>query len=399
MEFFWSGINHKGEQCDGAVDALNQAMAINQLHKQGFLVRKITKMEKRRTSLWLWPWHYRKTQAIHSTDITAFTRQLSTMLEAGVSLLGAFESIIKGQTNYAMTMLLTKIKNSLAAGNSLKASLQQHPDHFNDLFCNLVDAGEQSGSLDKILANLASHREKMGLLKKKIKTAFSYPIVIFAIAMIVTSILLLFVIPQFQTLFDALGADLPLATRFVIKLSQDLQVYWYLIFFAFTGLGYGLFYKKRKLAILFLKFPLVGELMKKASIARFLQTLALTYAAGLPLVEVIPMACKSSYYLGLNALKHQIKEGIIKGKSLHLAMTEAAVFPSLLLQMIATGEASGTLEKMLFRAADFYEKEVDNSLDVCCRLLEPVLMCFLGILVGGLVISMYLPIFKLGSIL
>lgn len=393
MEFTWYGINRKGEGIHGVHNAQDRAMAIKELQNQGILVRKIANKSK------FFSFHL-KPKKISSFDITSFTRQLATMVEAGVPLIQAFENIIQGQNKqkHLMKVLLGDIKINVSTGKTLKASLEIHPKHFNTLFCNLIGAGEHSGTLDKMLANLASYREKMETMRKKIKTALYYPIVILVIAILVSTILLVFVIPEFQSLFDELGAELPRATKLVIRLSKFVQEDWHYIGLFFIGfLYYACRFKQDSFIIQ--KSPIFGQLLKKAGIAHFSRTLAVTFAAGIPLLEAIPIAGNASNHPCYTHASHLIREGILKGKELHIAMVETKVFPSLSTQMIAIGEASGTLEKMLAKVADIYEEEVDNTLEACSRLLEPILMTVLGILVGGLIISMYLPIFKLGSIL
>jgi type IV pilus assembly protein PilC len=330
---------------------------------------------------------------------------MSTMMESGIPLIQSFDIVAKGQVNEKMTNLILEIKTSVESGLTLAESLKKHPDYFNDLYCNLIDAGEQSGALEIMLDNLASYKEKVESIKKKIKKALFYPIAVLIIAFLVSAALLIFVVPQFEELFKGFGADLPGLTRVVIDMSEFFQAYWYLIFGILVGLGWGFIYlKKNSTAFAYqldkfsLKFPIIGQILQKAAIARFSRTLSITFAAGMPLVDALKSVSGATGNILYADATRQIKEEVSTGQQMQFAMKKTNLFPNMVIQMIAIGEESGSLESMLLKVADFYEEEVDAAVDALSSLLEPLIMAVLGVMVGGLVVAMYMPIFKLGAV-
>ncbi len=393
----YEGLNRSGEKINGEVEARSLAMAKADLRKQGIVAKKVIKKRQGLLS-----GHGKK---ISQADITVFSRQLATMIEAGIPLIQSFDIVAKGQSNKRMQELLGQIKNDVETGLTLAESLSKHPQYFNDLFCNLIDAGEKSGSLDIMLNKVASYKEKVETIKKKIKKALTYPLAVVAIAFLVTAGLLIYVVPQFESLFKGFGADLPAMTRVVIRMSEFFQAYWYLIFGGIGGAIYGFIYARKTNANFalsvdkaMLKFPIIGGILEKAAIARFSRTLSITFAAGLPLVDALrSVAGATGNILYANATD-TIREEVSTGQQMQLAMEHTHMFPNMVVQMIAIGEESGALEQMLSKVADFYEEEVDNAVDSLSSLLEPLIMAILGILVGGLVVAMYMPIFKLGSV-
>lgn len=393
----YEGVNRAGEKTHGVIEARSLALAKADLRNQGILTKKV--MKKRQ------PFFDRKNKKISQADITVFSRQLATMIESGIPLVQSFDIVAKGQSNKRMEELITTIKNDVETGLTLAESMGKHPDYFNDLFCNLVDAGEKSGSLDIMLDKVASYKEKMETIKKKIKKALTYPMAVLAIAFLVTAGLLIYVVPQFQSLFEGFGADLPAMTLFVITLSKFFQSYWYLIFGILGGAIYGFIYAKNhsdqfahNVDRYLLKFPVIGVILEKAAIARFARTLSITFAAGLPLVDALKSVSGATGNILFANATNKIREEVSTGQQMKVAMENTHMFPNMVVQMIAIGEESGALEQMLGKVADFYEEEVDNAVDSLSSLLEPMIMAILGILVGGLVVAMYMPIFKLGSV-
>lgn len=397
QHYQWEGINQSGEKVNGLIEARSIAIAKSELRKQGVITRKISK--KRRS------FFDRKNRKIKQGDITVFSRQLATMIEAGIPLVKAFEIVAKGQNNERMKKLIEEIKKDVESGLTFAETLTKHPAYFNKLFCNLVDAGEKSGSLDIMLDKVATYKEKIETIKKKIKKALTYPMAVIVIAFLVTAGLLIFVVPQFESLFAGFGADLPALTRGVINLSEFFQAYWYIIFGVSGALIYAFIYYRNhspnfahNIDRYLLKVPIVGGILQNAAIARFSRTLSITFAAGLPLVDALnSVSGATGNYLYAKAT-HQIRDEVSSGQQMQVAMAHTQLFPNMVVQMIAIGEESGALEQMLTKVADFYEEEVDNAVDSLSSLLEPVIMAILGVLVGGLVIAMYLPIFMLGSV-
>src|SRR6266566_3741853 len=341
---------------------------------------------------------------IKPKDVAIFSRQLSTMLTAGIPVAQAFDIVGKGHENPSMQELIMTIRQDVESGTSLTLALSKHPLQFDRLYCNLVGAGEAAGILDNILDKLATYKEKIESIKGKIKSALFYPAAVVVVAFIITTILLVFVIPQFEDLFKGFGADLPALTQMVINLSKFFQSYWYLIFGGAIGgfIGISYMYKRSEkmqdaLDRLLLKAPVIGVIIKKATIARFTRTLGTMFAAGVPLVEALDSVAGAAgnriYYEGTM----QIKAEVSTGTQLQAAMNATGLFPNMVVQMVAIGEESGELDKMLGKVADFYEQDVDDAVAALSSLLEPLIMAFLGVVVGGLVIAMYLPIFKMAS--
>ncbi len=395
--FQWQGINRAGQLANGIVESRSLALAKAELRNQGITIKKISKKRK--------PFFDRKNKKIKAADITIFSRQMATMIAAGIPLILSFDIVAKGQANKRMKELIETVKKEVESGSTLADSLRKHPAFFNDLFCNLVDAGEKSGSLDVMLDKIATYKEKIETIKKKIKKALTYPMAVLVIAFLVSAGLLMFVVPQFESLFKGFGADLPALTRGVITLSRVFEDYWYLIFGAVGGAVYGFNYARSHSAKvahnidrLMLKIPIIGTILEQAAIARFTRTLSITFAAGLPLIEALTAVGGATGNIIYANATEQIKEEVSSGQLLHLAMDNTKLFPNMAIQMVAIGEESGKLEQMLSKVADFYEEGVDNAVDALSSLLEPLIMAILGVLVGGLVIAMYLPIFKLGSV-
>ncbi|KEZ68232.1 type II secretion system protein F [Pseudomonas amygdali pv. tabaci str. ATCC 11528] len=394
--YTWEGVDKKGTKTSGELSGHNLALVKAQLRKQGI---NPTKVRKKSASI------FGKGKKIKPLDIAFFSRQMATMMKAGVPLLQSFDIISEGAENPNMRTLVGSLKQEVSAGNSFATALRQKPEYFDDLFCNLVDAGEQAGALESLLDRVASYKEKTEKLKAKIKKAMTYPIAVLIVAIIVSGILLIKVVPQFQSVFAGFGADLPAFTLMVIGLSKIVQEWWLLI----VGLlfaGFFLFkraYKKSQkfrdgLDRLLLKAPLIGPLIFKSSVARYARTLATTFAAGVPLVEALDSVAGATGNVVFKNAVNKVKQDVSTGMQLNFSMRSTGVFPSLAIQMTAIGEESGALDTMLDKVATYYEDEVDNMVDNLTSLMEPMIMAFLGVIVGGLVIAMYLPIFKLGSV-
>lgn len=396
INYQWEGLNRSGEKVVGTVAARSIVLAKADLRKQGIITKKII---KKRKPLW-----NKRNGKIKSIDITVFSRQMATMIEAGIPLVQSFDIVAKGQHKTRVKDLINTIRADVETGLTLAEALQKHPLYFNELFCNLVDAGEKSGSLDTMLEQIASYKEKVESIKKKIKKAMTYPLAVLAVAFLVTAGLLIYVVPQFQSLFQGFGADLPALTRGVITLSNFFQTYWYLIFGAVGGGIYAFVYAKKhsphvahNVDRILLKLPVIGSILEQASVARFARTLSITFAAGLPLVEALQSVSGATGNILYAKATEKIREDVSNGQQMQVAMESTKLFPNMVVQMISIGEESGALEQMLTKIADYYEEGVDNAVDSLSSLLEPMIMAILGVLVGGLVVAMYLPIFKLGS--
>ncbi len=397
LTFTWKGVNRRGEVVQGMQDAKSIAIVKAELRKQGIITKSVT---KKRESLFS-----KSSKKITAQDIAIFSRQLATMMQAGIPIISSFDIVAKGQTNEKMRKLIESIKYSVEVGDTLSDSLKKHPTHFSSLFCNLIDAGEQSGSLEIMLNNVASYQEKTESIKKKIKKALFYPVAVLVIAALVCAGLLIYVVPQFETIFAGFGADLPAVTRFIIDLSEFMQSYWYLIFGGIGGAFYAFsYFKKHSLVFahaldrISLKVPVLGVIMENAAIARFSRTLSITFAAGMPLVDALQCVSGATGNSLYQKATEKVKEEVSTGQQMQVALKASGLFPTMVIQMIAIGEESGNLEIMLNKVADFYEEEVDNAVDGLSSLLEPIIMAILGVLVGGLVIAMYMPIFKLGTV-
>lgn len=394
--FVWEGIDKKGAKIKGTLNGQSPALIKAQLRKQGI---NPTKVRKEAISL------FGKGKKIKPMDIALFTRQMATMMKAGVPLLQSFDIIGEGVDNANMRKLIDEVKNDVAAGNSFASSLRKRPLYFDDLYCNLVDAGEQSGSLESLLDRVATYKEKTEQLKAKIKKAMTYPIAVVVVAIIVTAILLIKVVPQFEDVFKGFGAELPAFTQMVVNLSRGLQEWWWLIgaiLFGATFLFQNTYKRSEKLRDAMdrglLKAPIVGDILYKAVVARYARTLATTFAAGVPLVDALDSVAGATGNVVFRNAVGQIKQDVSSGVQLNFAMRTTGVFPSMAIQMTAIGEESGSLDEMLDKVAGFYEAEVDNAVDNLTTLMEPMIMAVLGVLVGGLIIAMYLPIFTLGSV-
>ncbi len=388
----WEGKDKSGKIVKGEMRAPGEASVSALLRRQGIQVVKIKKLRV-------------SSQSISDKDITLFTRQLAVMMKAGVPLLQTFDIVGKGNANPSVARLLYTIKTDVETGSSLEQAFRKHPLYFNQLYCNLIGAGEAAGILDSLLERLATYMEKTQALKSKIKSALFYPISIIVVAFLITAIIMIFVIPAFKELFSSFGADLPAPTLVMMSISDFFVSYWYLIF---GGIGGGLyaflyFWKRNKnmqniMDRLLLKMPIFGELIRKATIARWTRTLATMFAAGVPLVESLDsVAGAAGNAVYFNATK-VIQREVSTGSGLTVAMQNTEVFPSMVLQMAAIGEEAGSLDAMLGKVADFYEAEVDDAVAAISSLMEPIIMVVLGTLIGGMVIAMYLPIFKMGQV-
>lgn len=391
IRYSWEGKDKGGKAVKGEIRAAGSAAASAQLRRQGIQVSSIKKTRS-------------GGKAITEKDVTLFTRQLATMLKSGVPLLQAFDIVGKGHSNPSVARMLMDIKTEVETGSSLEMGFRKYPLYFDDLFCNLIAAGEAAGILDNLLDKIATYKEKILAIKSKIKSALFYPVSIIVIAFVITAVIMIFVIPAFKELFKSFGADLPTPTLVIMAISDWFVAWWWAIFTVVGGGLYTFFYfwkrnKKlqRTMDILMLKLPIFGELIRKATIARWTRTLATMFAAGVPLVEsldsVAGAAGNAVYY---DATK-QIQREVATGNSMTSAMTNSGVFPNMVLQMIAIGEESGAIDSMLNKVADFFEAEVDDAVEALSSLMEPIIMVVLGTLIGGMVIAMYLPIFKMGQ--
>lgn len=391
--FEWEGRDRNGKQVRGETRAAGENQVMASLRRQGV---NPTKIKKRRM---------RSGQRIKPKDIAIFTRQLATMMKAGVPLLQAFDIVGRGNANASVTKLLNDIRTDVETGTSLSAAFRKYPRYFDNLYCNLVEAGEAAGILEGLLDRLATYMEKTEAIKSKIKSALMYPIAVVIVAFVVTSVIMIFVIPAFKEVFSSFGADLPAPTLFVIAVSEVFVQWWWLIFGTIGG-GFYFFMQawKRSEKVqmfmdrLMLKMPVFGQLVYKSTVARWTRTLATMFAAGVPLVEALDSVGGASGNSVFERATEKIQQEVSTGTSLTAAMTNANIFPSMVLQMCAIGEESGSIDHMLGKSADFYESEVDDMVAGLSSLMEPVIIVFLGGLIGGIVISMYLPIFKLGAV-
>ncbi len=390
--YAWEGRDKQGKVVKGESRSSGDSVLRSTLRRQGIQVTRVKRQRKAGGG------------KISDKDITLFTRQLATMMKAGVPLLQAFDIVGKGHANPAVGKLLLDIKMEVETGNSLTTAFRKYPLYFDALFCNLVQAGEQAGILDSLLDRLATYKEKILAIKGKIKSALFYPVSIIVVAFIITAGIMMFVIPAFKELFSSFGADLPAPTLFVMSISDFFVSYWWAIF---GGVGGGLWFffhtwkRSTKMQMtmdrLLLRIPVLGDVLRKATIARWSRTLSTMFAAGVPLVEALDsVAGAAGNYVYFDATK-RIQSEVSTGTSLTVAMQNASVFPSMVVQMVAIGEESGALDAMLSKVADFFEAEVDDAVDALSSLMEPAIMVVLGVLIGGMVIAMYLPIFKMGQ--
>ena len=395
--FLWEGTDRKGKKIKGKSMAANEAAVRADLRRQGVVPSRIRKQSKGLFS---------GTASIATSDIAIFSRQLATMLSAGIPLVQAFDIVGNGHENAAMQKLIMAVKADVEGGSALAEALSKHPLYFDDLFVNLVEAGEQAGALETLLDKIATYKEKTEAIKKKIKKALTYPAAVLVVAFVVTIILLIFVIPAFEDLFQGFGADLPAFTRMVIDLSQFVREKgWMLAIMAGGAVAAFFYFKKRSrpmrhfLDRMALKAPIIGPIMQKAAIARYARTLSTMFSAGVPLVEALESVSGATGNIVYEIGVLRMKDEVATGQRLQQAMENTDLFPNMVIQMIAVGEESGSLDEMSAKVADFYEEDVDNAVDNLSSLLEPMIMSILGVLVGGLVVAMYLPIFKMGSVI
>jgi len=391
--FIWEGLDRSNRQVRGEVKAASETVVVTSLRRQGIKINKI----KRQT--------FRGGKKVTERDITFFTRQLATMLKAGVPLLQSFEIVARGHSNARFSRLMMDIKNRVEQGSSLSQAFRAHPNQFDTLYCNLIAAGETSGMLDGVLDRLATYKEKILAIKAKIKSALFYPVSVIVVAIVVVWVIMVFVIPAFKEVFKSFGADLPAPTLIVMAISDWVVTYWWAVFLIGGGtiFGVGAMYKRSEAVRytvdrLVLRIPVIGQILEKATIARWTRTLQTMFAAGVPLVESLDAVGGASGNLVYVAATKRIQTEVSTGTSLTTSMGNTKLFPSMVLQMTQIGEESGSLDNMLGKIADFYEREVDDAVAALSSLLEPIIIVFLGVVIGGLVIAMYLPIFKLGAV-
>jgi type IV pilus assembly protein PilC len=392
--FLWEGVDRNNKPLRGEMRAVSETVATTNLRRQGIRVVKIKRQS------------FRGGRSVNEKDITFFTRQLATMLKAGVPLLQSFDIIARGHNNARFSRLMLDLKNKVETGSSLSQAFREHPKHFDQLYCNLVQAGETAGMLDAILDRLATYKEKILAIKGKIKSALFYPIAVIVVAIVVTFVIMIFVIPAFKSVFSSFGANLPYLTQVVIDISDFVVAYWWAMLIiavgAFVGIRLSI---KRSESMrylvhrLSLKIPIIGSILEKATIARWTRTLQTMFAAGVPLVESLDAVGGASGNMVYIAATKRIQTDVSTGTSLTNAMAAVNLFPPMVLQMTQIGEESGSLDNMLGKIADFYEREVDDAVTALSSLLEPIIIVFLGVVVGGLVVAMYLPIFKLGAVI
>jgi type IV pilus assembly protein PilC len=396
MMFQWEGMDQRGKRLKGEMSGTSDALIRATLRRQGINPLKIRRKPK--------PLFSRGSRSVSPKDIAVFSRQLATMMSAGVPLVQSFEIVGRGHENKKMQDLVLDIKNHVEAGGTLAEALGKHPKYFDQLYVNLVTAGEHAGVLESVLHKIAAYLEKMEALKSKIKSALFYPTAVIVVAFIITAILLVFVIPQFESLFQGFGADLPAFTKLVIGISRLFRDQWYIIIPAVIGIPVGIWMlKKRSLKVahffdrMMLKLPVLGPILEKSAIARFSRTLQTMFAAGTPLVEAMTSVAGACGNIVFHDATLKMRDEIATGTQLQAAMRDSGIFPHMVVQMVAIGEESGALDTMLGKVADWYEQEVDDAVEALTSLLEPLIMSVLGVLIGGLVIAMYLPIFKLGQ--
>ena len=394
LPFNWEGRDRKGQKVKGRTVAQDEQAVRGELRRQGIAATRIKKHAASGSG-----------GKVNAGDIAIFSRQLATMLGAGIPLVQAFEIIGAGHDKPSMQRLLMDIKADIEGGTSLHEAFAKHPLYFDDLYVNLTEAGEQAGALESLLDKIATYKEKTEAIKKKVKKALFYPAAVLTVALVVTTILLIFVIPQFESLFKGFGADLPAFTQMVINLSKFVQHYGIYIGVVIAGGVYAFIYfhkRSRKMRQFLdramLKFPIIGPILNKAAVARFARTLSTMFSAGVPLVEALESVAGATGNIVYEDAIMRIRDEVATGQRLQRAMENTGLFPNMVVQMIAVGEESGSLDTMSGKVATFYEEDVDNAVDSMSSLLEPLIMAILGVLVGGLVIAMYLPIFKLGAV-
>ena len=391
--YVWSGKDKSGKPVRGEVRANGEAQVSTTLRRQGIKVESIKKQRAGRGG------------KVTDKDITLFTRQLATMMKSGVPLLQAFDIVGKGHANPAVSNLLMSIKNDVETGSSLKQAFEKHPLHFDALFCNLIGAGEQAGILESLLDRLATYKEKIQAIKSQIKSALFYPVSIIVVAFVITAVIMIFVIPAFKSVFASFGAELPAPTVVVMTISEYFVKYWWLIFGGIGAAGYGFFFMwKRSVKMqiimdrLLLRMPVFGDLIRKSAVARWTRTLSTMFAAGVPLVEALDSVAGAAGNHEYFTATKKIQAEVATGSSLTGSMQNSGVFTNMVVMMVSIGEESGSLDAMLSKVADFYEAEVDDAVAALSSLMEPLIMVILGTLIGGMVIAMYMPIFKLGAV-
>lgn len=395
--FIWQGTDRQGRASKGEMAGISQAIVKAQLRKQGITAKTVKRKPKPLFSM---------KKRIEAGDIAIFARQLATMMKAGVPLVQSFEIVAEGLENPSMRELVLELKNDVASGTSLQASLQKHPKQFDDLFCSLVGAGEQAGTLETMLDRVATYKEKTEALKKKIKKAMTYPAAVLVVAVVVTGILLVKVVPQFAETFSSFGSELPAFTLMVLHLSEFVQAWWFIMLASMIG-GVFVFLQARQRSKKFaeqtdklaLRIPILGNILYQSIVARFARTLSTTFAAGVPLVDALESVAGAAGSIPYRKATLRVKDDVTAGQQLNSSIRQTAMFPTMLVQMVSIGEESGALDEMLAKVATYYEESVDNLVDSLTSLLEPMIMSVLGVLVGGLMIAMYLPIFMLGSVI
>ncbi|MGB0713145.1 MAG: type II secretion system F family protein [Gammaproteobacteria bacterium] len=394
--FEWAGKDKNGRSVKGEIVGRSPTLVKAALRVQGIKPSRVRKKAK--------PLMGGKKQKITQKDVTIFGRQLATMIASGVPLVQGFDIVAGGHENPEMRSLLNEVRADIAGGNGLADSLQKHPKYFDELFCNLIRSGEKSGTLETMLDRLAIYMEKTEAIKSKIKKALFYPIAVIVVAFIVTCVLLLYVVPQFEELFADFGAELPAFTRLVLDISETLQQWWYIVFG--TIFAVALIFRQafrtspdfqRQVHGFLLKAPVFGNIFTKAAIARYSRTLSTMFAAGVPLIEAMDQVSGATGNLIYGDAIQRMKEDVSTGQRLNQAMYKTQLFPQMVVQMVAIGEESGALDAMLAKVADFYEQEVDDAIDGLSSLMEPLIMAFLGVILGGLIVAMYLPIFQMGD--
>ena len=395
--FVWEGTDKQGRKTKGEISSSTQAIAKAELRRQGIVA---TKVKKKSAALQLGGGG-----AVKPADVALFTRQMATMMRAGVPLVQAFDIVADGVEKKKLAELIRSVRQDVASGNSFASAIRKHPKEFDELFCNLVDAGEQSGALESMLDRIATYKEKTESLKAKVRKAMTYPIAVLVVAAVVSGILLVKVVPQFEQVFMSFGADLPAFTQMVIEFSEFAQAYWLgiLVGIVVTGFLLNQIYQRSKamregLDRVVLKLPVAGDIIEKSAVARFARTLSTTFAAGVPLVDALNSVAGSTGNSVYVDATYRIRDDVSTGQQLNFSMRNTGVFPNMVNQMVAIGEEAGALDDMLDKSANYYEEQVDNAVDNLTSLMEPIIMSVLGILVGGLIIAMYLPIFQLGAV-
>ncbi|TDI94234.1 MAG: type II secretion system F family protein [Chloroflexi bacterium] len=395
--FVWEGTDRQGRKTKGEINSSNPAIAKAELRKQGIVA---TRVKKKSNGL-----NFNIGGGVTPADISLFTRQMATMMRAGVPLVQSFEIVADGVDKPKLRTLINAIRTDVSGGNSFASAIRRHPAHFDDLFCNLVDAGEQSGSLETMLDRIATYKEKTEALKAKVKKAMTYPAAVMVVALIVSGILLIKVVPQFEQVFAGFGAELPAFTQMVIRFSEWTQEYWFLVVAGVAGAGFAFMQARRRSEALrnlidrvSLHIPVMGNIIEKSAIARFARTLSTTFAAGVPLVDALNSVAGAAGNSVYHAAILKVRDDVSTGQQLHFSMRATGVFPNMVIQMVAIGEESGALDSMLDKSATHYETMVDDLVDNLTALMEPMIMSVLGVLIGGLIIAMYLPIFQLGAV-